>query len=404
MKHSVRLLGFLMTLGVCLAAFASFAQEKTPSPTPPVQKATEAPLKAGEFPPAGSGTYLAGELVIVDPVNRRGGLRLDGDGLGGRYDGGPLHYFAMLPYGTITCNGAPAELRDIPLGTHVHGYFQLPPRGDEATIPPLPREETRYEIQQNHAGSIEDDFSFYQRQGQGWKIDAIDIKKGKLHVVSTGKNARNGIQGKYTFDIDPVTRVWKKRGLVDLNAIAANQTVQFNLAWSPGWRDKEFTVADLWLDEESSKFATELQRRRHVRYQQQRWLPGWIDSVEPFDFGGGIVTLTLFGGMDSSLYNDMKATKEKGFWVACAEKSLRTWFHRADRKLCQVLEWKVIDNPPPGSSGIQLRLKFAELLDGYRPGRCVRVKCDTWAFVTMPPEERVKSVQEQKRSSVLILP
>src|SRR5437660_1545736 len=130
-----------MALGVCLATFASFAQEKKPSPTPPVQKAKEQPLKAGEFPPAGSGTYLAGELVIVDPVNRRGGLRLDGDGLGGRYDGGPLHYFAMLPYGTILYNGAPAELRDIPLGTHVHGYFHLPPRGDESTIPPLPREE-----------------------------------------------------------------------------------------------------------------------------------------------------------------------------------------------------------------------------------------------------------------------
>src|SRR5262249_45102590 len=158
--------------------------------------------------------------------------------------------------------------------------------------------------------------------------------------VSTGKEARHGIHGKYTFDIDPVTRVWKKRGLVELDVIAAGQFVQLNLAWSQGWRDREFSVADLWLDEDSAKWATEMQRRRHVRYEQQRWVPGWIDAVERFDYGGGIVTLTLFGGRDASLYRDLKETKETGFWVACADRTLRTWFHRADRKVGQVLEWK----------------------------------------------------------------
>jgi hypothetical protein len=108
--------------------------------------------------------------------------------------------------------------------------------------------------------------------------------------------------------------------------------------------------------------------------------------------------------MDASLYRDMKETKDTGFWVACADRTLRTWFHRADRKVGQVLDWMEIDNPPPGSSGIQLRLKFAELLEGYRPGRCVRLKCERWAFVTMPPEERLKSPEDLKRSSTLILP
>jgi hypothetical protein len=141
-----------------------------------------------------------------------------------------------------------------------------------------------------------------------------------------------------------------------------------------------------------------------VRYQQQRWLPGWIDHVEHFDYGGAIITITLFGGMDRSLYEDMKATRETGYWVAAAEKTLRTWFHRADRKVGRVLDWKEVDNPPLGSSGIQLRLKFAEVLEGYRPGRCVRLKCERWAFVTMPFEERVKSLDEQKRSATMSLP
>ena len=348
----------------------------------------------GQFPPPDSGHYIAGELVMLDPVNRRGGLRLDGNP-GDRYHIGPLHSFAMLPYGMVWFNGAPAELRDIPIGTHVHGCFFVPPAGEETTIPPLPKGQEKFEIKYNHALSIEDDFSFYQRRGQAWKVVSLDAARGKLNVVSTGNAAKDGINGAYTFDIDDVTRVWKERRLVDLKDIAPDTAVQFNLAWAQGWRDREFTVSDLWLDEESAKFATELQRRRHIRFQRQRWLPGWVDAVENFDFGGGIVTLTLFGGMDQSLYDDLKTTQDKGFGVAVAEKTLRTWAHRGDKKIGQVLEWKETANPPPGSSGIQVRMKFAELLEGYRPGRIVRVKCDSWLFVTMPPEERMKSLDER---------
>lgn len=360
--------------------------------------------KAGEFPPPNTGTYLAGELVIIDPVNRRGGLRLDGNEPHDRYHSGPLHYFAMLPYGMLSFNGAPAELRDIPLGTHVHGYFYLPPVGEEATIPPLPKDMERYEIKQNHAVSLEDDFSFYQRRGQSWKVVSIDSKKGKIHVAPAGQMAQDGINTPSTFDIDDLTKVWKGHTLVELTDIAPDQIVQFNLGWSPGWRDREFTVSELWLDDESRKFATDLQRRRHVKYQKQRWLPGWIDSVEDNDYGGGIITLTLFGGMDPSLYAELKATQDKGFGVAVAEKSLRTWFHRSDKKIGQVIEWKESENPPSGSSGIQVRLKFTELLDGYRPGRVVRVKCHDWLFVTMPSEERVKTMEEQQRSTLFRLP
>src|SRR5690242_12486125 len=69
--------------------------------------------KLGEFPPSNSGVYLAGELVSVDHVNRRGAIRLDGDFSDDRYHIAPSHRFAMLPYGVIRYHGAPAELRDI---------------------------------------------------------------------------------------------------------------------------------------------------------------------------------------------------------------------------------------------------------------------------------------------------
>lgn len=384
MRSGVSGIRGVLALAACLFTTASLAQ----------QKADHVP-KPGEFPPPDSGRYLAGELIMIDPVNRRGGLRLDGNGPGDRYHSGPLHSFALLPYGMVWFNGAPAELRDLPFGTHVHGYFFVPPAGEENTIPPLPKGQAQFEIKQNHALSLEDDFSFYQRRGQAWKVVSLDAAKGKINVAPTGKMALDGINKPYTFDIDSVTRVWKERRLVDLKDITPDTIIQLNLTWSQGWHDKEYGVADVWLDEESRKFATELQRRKHVRYERQRWLPGWVDAVENFDFGGGIVTLTLFGGMDQSLYDDLKTTQDKGFGVAAAEKTLRTWFHRADKKIGQVLEWKEAPNPPPGSSGIQVRLKFTELLDGYRPGHIVRVKCHDWIFVTMPPEERMKSLEDR---------
>jgi hypothetical protein len=380
----------LAVLFVSLCAVPLLAEDYVPQP--------------GQFPPAGTGTYLAGELVFIDAANRRGGLRLDGNEPHDRYQSGPLHSFAMLPYGTVSFNGAPAELKDIPLGTHVHGFFYVPPAGEEATILPLPKDMERYQLKHNHAVSLEDDFSFYSSRGQNWKVVSIDITKGKLNVATVGEKTRDGINTPYTFDIDDITKVWKGRTVVALADIAPEQIVQFNLGWSPGWRDKEFTVSEIWLDEESRRFATDLQRRRHIKYQKQRWLPGWIDSVEDNDFGGGTLTLTLFGGMDPSLYADLKAAQDKGYHVAVAEKTLRTWFHRSDRKLGNVAEWKETENPPPGSSGIQITMRFTELLDGYRPGRCVRLKCDNWAFVTIPSEERVKTIEEQKRSAVFGLP
>lgn len=376
------------TFGGALAA----AAEPQPQPLPPA------------FAPADQPVYLSGELVLVDPINRRGALRIDGDA-NGRYQDGPLHYFALLPYGMVRYHGAPAELRDLPYGTHLHGYFHRPPAGEENTIPPVPAEQRRHEIPQNHAISLADDFSHYSGQGQAWKLVAYDTKKSKLEVEPIGTLVKDGIRDKYTFDIDGVARIWKQRSLAELDSLQPGLQVQLNLAWAAvGSRDKEFSIADLWLDDDSRRFATELQRRRHVRFQQQRWLPARVDHVEHFDYGGGEVTLTLFGGMDPSLYEDLRATQSTGFWVAAADKTLRTWFHRGDRKVGKVQSWTETPNPPPGSSGIQIKLRFAELLEGYRPGRYVRVKSERWAFVTMPPEERIKSPDDLRRAATLTLP
>ena len=370
----------VLTAVACLCVSVAIAQD-----------AKDYVPKPGEFPPPNSGQYMAGELVMVDPINRRGGLRLDGDRNLDKYDKADALRFSMLPYGAIWYHGAPAELRDVPIGTHLHGYFYLPPEGDKSIPPPLGP--PQYVPKQNHPISLEDDFSFYQRRGQAWKVVSIDLKAGKLQVVSIGTAAADGLNGERSFDIDRSTRVWKGRESAELEAIAPEQIVQVNATWAPEWPIRQFHCADIWLDKASLDVATERQRQAHVRYQHNHWLPGWVDHVKHEDGGHGSVTLTLFGGMDPTLYDDIRAkAKTTGFSVAVAEKTLRTYNHSSDSRGGPVLELKEIANPPLGSSGIQLHVQIhGELLEGYRPGRIIRVAPHDWPRIVLPAEERAKS-------------
>src|SRR4051794_14880669 len=77
-------------------------------------------LKPGEFPAENSATSIGGELIAVDRVNRTGSFRLDRTDAQSRAHWDLPVAFTMLPYGSIWYHGSPAELRDIPLGTHLH--------------------------------------------------------------------------------------------------------------------------------------------------------------------------------------------------------------------------------------------------------------------------------------------
>lgn len=347
----------------------------------------------GVFPPAGTGNYFAGELVLADPINRRAGMRFDGDMTSNRYHAAPTFRFSLLPYCTIYYHGAPAELRDIPIGTHLHGTFCLPPAGD-TSVPP-PSGQVQYVPKQNHAITLEDDFSFYQRRGRSWKITAVDLAAGKLKVERTDSDKTDGLSGAQTFEIDHSTRIWKGRTLAELEDLAADQVVQLNLAWSPQWENRVFHLNDVWVDEESRKLAAETQRRVHLRYQHHHWLAGWVDHVEHQSGGKGIVTLTLFGGMDPSLYDEIRKSPASGVAIAVAEKTLRSYWQDHDNKGGRVVKLKEIKDAPLSSSGIQISVQVSELLEGFRPGRIVRVRLNGWPNVKLPPEERVMSLEER---------
>lgn len=353
--------------------------------------------KLGEFPPANVGHYFAGELVSVDHVNRRGAIRLMGDGVDDRYHHAPSHHFALLPYGTVRYHGAPAELRDIPIGTVLHGYFVLPP-ADDKSLPPQDSVGKKYNPPYTHAISLADDFSFYAGQGRSWQIKSVDAAKGKLTAEPVGKPAKDSLQGEQTFEFDAATRVWTGRAYGALKDLAAGLEVQFNFSWAPDWKNGQLYLTDVWVDKESRDTAAEVQRQVHIRHVRHRWFPAWVDHVEHQEIPGrGIVTLTLFGGSDPSLYDAVRALSKKGSGavIAAGEPTLRTWWQEHDNKGGPVVEVKEVPSPPPGSSGITVKLLVYELLEGFRPGRIVRFRPNGFPNVKMPPEERVKSLDDR---------
>lgn len=383
--------GSFRFLGLCLSAtfavvlsfaFAASAAVNTNENTAP---------KFGQFPAEGVGRHIAGELVLVDPINRRGALRVDGDGSDETYHHTASLRFAMLPYGAAWRHGAPAELRDLPIGAHLHGTFLHAGEGDTIKLPP-PNGSERYIPKENRALTLEDDFTFHQRRGNAWRIEAVDIAKGMFTATLTATNGTS-TNKPTVFTLDRSTRVWKGRGYGELEDLAPGPLVQCAFTWAPDWQNGQMHVADIWLDDESRAVATERQRQVHIRHQKHRWLAGWVDHVEHHPAGKGIVTLTIFGGMDPSLYDDIR--KSTSFAVAAAEPTLRTWWQDHDKKTGDLVERKELPSPPPGSSGIQLRIKFSELLEGYRPGYIVRLRPGGWPNVKMPPEERIQSMGDR---------
>ena len=367
----------------------------------PVQSVRDHTPIPGRFPPEGAGIHFSGDLVFMDPMNRRGALRK-----GDATSDPRRHYFAMLPYGTVYYHGAPADIRHIPNGTHMHGRFLLPMKGEEDTIPQLTAAQLKKypEGRYNHAILLEDDATFYSRQGRSWKILGTEQGGGpaprlKLSVEPVGPRIDGGINKPALFDIDASTRIWKDRQLVDLDQVKSGLLAQVNLTWGPF---ESLATTDVWLDKESFDAFSEIQRQRHLRLIRSRFLPGWVDSVQNNDMGGGELSVTLFSGMDPLLYKEMKKTTHHK--ICDAEMTLRTWaFHAEYAVPSERLEWIDLENPPRGSSGIKIRLKVPQMLDGFRPGRVVRLK-GPWTYVLLPFDEWLVTPEDFERASKLRLP
>ena len=323
-------------------------------------------LKEGEFPPAGSAHAISGELIEVDHIARTGAIRVDRNDsqTTDQYD--HALRFTLLPYATLSYHGAPCELRDIPLGTHLRGLFYEETRDNKKTF--------------SLAFRLEDDFSHMTNAGRLWRIDAVDI--GKQMLTATGiHTADNLADAKPTqFQLTRAVRVWKGREIGEVKDIAVGQMVLFNLTVctlkGPG------RLTDIWLDPTSREVATAVQVEQHRQYQQEH---GLACQVEEVDNQKKIVTVNVFAGFDPGFKTSFK---QKDFIaMAVANTDLRTHDQTNDCVRGPIVE--VLEGPPaPGQSGLRLRFQGDILIEGFRPGKIVRIFGPGWRVDDLPREER----------------
>ncbi|MDB4554043.1 hypothetical protein N9012_06330, partial [Akkermansiaceae bacterium] len=176
--------------------------------------------KAGEFPPLEKAHSYRGELVFVDHANRRGSLRVAGEGKFYRNDPQP---FAMLPYGIVRYHGAPADLRDVPLGTVMHVQGFLPPDPKLSSVPVLPVNNKEKDVghyrgtgtapAENHLLLLEDEPSHCLREGLVWKLKEVELKNeaGKITASREPKTDHNGTFEDEELTFDAATRIWRGR-------------------------------------------------------------------------------------------------------------------------------------------------------------------------------------------------
>lgn len=400
-----------MTRFLLLALCLSFS---APAVAAPPEKDEPFRPEAGKFPPLEKAHSYRGELAFVDHANRRGSIRVQGSGMFFRTD---PHPFAMLPYGMVRYRGAPADLRDVPLGTVMHVRAFLPPDPKTSAVPVLPVNNKKQDANhnrgagifpaENHVLLLEDEPSHCLREGQVWKLKDVDVQNEAGMIVASrepksGGNAKAN-EEKLTFDAS--TRIWRGRECLTVSELIAEgiwptngkkslggQAVHLGIVWkpTPDGVFARFHVSDIWLDDAALQRATRNQTETHKAFIRSRWMPAWVDIVEYGRFGRATVTATLFGGMDATLYADFK--KDVPAMMNAVENTLKHTHgaygpaHMASRG--SILDaTKTKGEPPLGSSGIQIRFETDLIIEGLRPTRVVRVRPSTWPQVQVPREE-----------------
>jgi hypothetical protein len=339
------------------------------------------------------------------------------------------HPFAMLPYGIVRYHGAPADLRDVPLGTVMHVHAFLPPDPKTSPVPVLPVDNKDKDANhnrgagilpaENHVLLLEDEPSHCRREGLIWKLAEVELNNnaGTITAVRAPKQGGQGGQGGTgleTMTFDAATRVWRGREALGIEDLVAEGTwpaegkksldglaVLLGITWKPT-PDGIFTrfhISDIWLDDESIDRCAHHQTETHKAFIRSRWMPASIDDVEYGKFGRATVTATLFGGMDPSLYADFRKGSA-AFMNAVANTLKHTHgaygpAHMASRgSILEVI--RSPGEPPPGSSGIQIRFETDLIIEGIRPGRTVRVRPEDWPKVQVPREEYLRDSVEER--------
>ena len=371
--------------------------------------------EAGKFPTMEKAHSYKGELTFVDHANRRGSIRIDGDG---RFRFAAPSPFALLPYGLVRYHGSPADLRDIPLGTVMYAKAFLPPDPKISSVPVLPTDNrlkkygnagTGVAPAENHVYLLEDEPSHCKRLGLVWKLQEVELKRTAGTIIARKEPlAGKGQVHVETFSVDATTRFWREKehlhlsDLIEEKVLPENgvqslndQSVLLGISWKPTPGDvfKRFHISDVWLDELAVERAAQIQNETHKAFIKSRWMPGWVDQVEYGKFGQAKVTVTLFGGMEGSLYADFK--KGQKAMLASSENTLKHWAggtagtaQMASKGILLEVS-KTQKRFPLGSSGIQVSLETNLVTEGFRPGKVIRIRPENWPLLEVPREEYI---------------
>jgi hypothetical protein len=373
--------------------------------------------EAGKFPPLEKAHAYRGELVFADHANRRGSIRVVGMGVFRMND---PHPFAMLPYGMVRYHGAPADLRDIPLGTVLHVRAFLPPDPKTSAVPVLPVNNKDKDANhrrgigifpaENHVLLLEDEPSHCLREGLTWKLKELEIKNREGSLIAS-RELKKGTAGKTSEEaltFDAATRIWRGRECLRIEHLIAEgtwpaegekalagQSVQLGLTWKPtlGGVFTRFHLSDIWLDADAMQNAAQQQTEQHKAFIRSRWMPAWVDAVEYGKFGRATVIATLFGGMDASLYAEFsQGTTALMNGVENTLKHTEGGTAGPTQMAARGTILKVIKAPgavPLGSSGIQIRFETDLITEGMRPTRIVKIRPATWPDLHLPREEYI---------------
>lgn len=356
----------------------------------------------GQFPPADAAHYFAGEFIGGDHIKRTVRLRVDRDDRQSRDMFDHAITVTMLPYGSVYYQGQPAALQDIPIGTHLHGWFFERPAGEQrhweivrGKLRNVFNQRESIEIDFTRCLRLEDDFSFHARRNQLWKIDSVHLDEKKL--IATLERDGKAIGKPQEFDLQASTVVYQGNGFGTLKSIESGQQALLSIDWATMYGPGR--VRNLWLDEESRQLASARQLERHRDYIRQRGIPGWVDAV---DDKQKFVTITFFDGIDPTLFEDFKIiVPEPLGWptsggakddlapkgtIAVANESLNMYDPVNDRKGGNILKTNKVP-VVPGCSGVQIQVQCGMLLEGYRPTKVVRFFPAAWKVVALPREE-----------------
>ena len=201
-------------------------------------------LKPGVAPPRFSDHLVLGELVKVDAGTQSGQFRADRTGT--------LVDFSLIPEASVQFLHAEADLLDLPLGTRCRFHLYQDGKGNFT-----------------RASLISDEFSYLARNDVTYRLEALKLNEGKLHVarqIPKVENSQGDLEqppdiGAAVLLVSADTRVWKGDKQVSLSDLARGDALLINLTSEQPGSPSQCT--DLWVGAETHKLATELQGKKH---------------------------------------------------------------------------------------------------------------------------------------------